>query len=221
MSEGSDASGQLDLLANDVVLKLQEVPLQGDLKVHASLSEGNFATGGFNVSGTTFRLDNMTKTESSAKKQEKLEPWFCNLEFEDGTITYGRPITLESRVRLTMHDTRPVLILLKRFTNQLRWFSLTRNAKEIDGTMDLGFGQGYVTVDNLSLVGEDVEILGWVHVRNLLRSGEIFARHGARAGGVEFNEDGKAGVTVRGRSWFEQKKIESLNGVRNDEPEDK
>ncbi len=38
---------------------------------------------------------------------------------------------------------------------------LTRNVKGLDGTMDLGFGKGYVAIDDLSLTGDGVEILGW------------------------------------------------------------
>ena len=201
--DGILESGRLDLVADDVVLEHQEVPLQGDLEVHAAFAKRALETGRFDVSGTTFRLDDVVNTEQSTAKQEKLDPWFCNLEFEEGIVTFGTPMALDSRVRVKMHDTRPVVNLLRNFTNQLKWLSLTRNAKSIDGTMDLDFGKGFVAVDDLRLFGENVEILGWVHIRDQKKYGRIFARHGARAAGVAFDGgDGKV-VTFRPRHWFD------------------
>ena len=108
---------------------------------------------------------------------------YCHLEFEEGTVTLDQPVRLDSHVRLQMHDTRPMLVLLRKFTNELKWLTLTRNAKGVDGTMDLDLGEGFVAFENLRLFGEDVEILGWVHIRDGEKYGRVFARHGARSAG--------------------------------------
>ena len=213
--EGILESGRLDLVADDVILERREVPLQGDLEVHVAFAKRALETGRFDVSGTTFRLDDIVNTQPTAK-QEKLDPWFCNLEFEEGIVTFGTPMALDSRVRVKMHDTRPVVALLRNFTNQLKWLSLTRNAKSIDGTMDLDFGKGFVAVDDLRLNGEDVEILGWVHIRDRKKYGRIFARHGSRAAGVAFDGgDGKV-VTFRPRHWFDKQQGSPSTGDRPD-----
>ena len=210
--EGGGAAGQLDLVADDVILNRQDTLIQGDLAVHASLSEGNLTTGRFDVSGTTFHLSDIAKMESSTKKQEKLEPWFGKLEFEEGTVTFGEPMSMDSHVWLTMHDTLPVLILLKKFTDDLKWLSLTRIVKGIGGTMDLSFGKGFVAVDDLDLTGEDVEILGWVHTRNQKKTGRVFARHGRRAAGVAFDEGKSKLILTRPRRWFEKQQRPSSSG---------
>jgi hypothetical protein len=77
--------------------------------------------------------------------------------------------------------------------------------------MDLDFGEGFVTVDNLILTGEDVEILGWVHTRNQIKNGRIYARHGARAVGLSFDGDKRKVVTIRPRKWFENQRRPPLN----------
>jgi len=123
---------------------------------------------------------------------------------------------MDSRVRLTMHDTRPVLFLLRKFTSQLKWLSLTRNVKGIDGTMDLDFGEGFVTVDDLSLTGEDVEILGWLHIRNRQKNGRIFARHGSNAAGVAFDGDKSKVVTIRPRKWYDRQQLPASERNRSD-----
>jgi len=216
--EGILESGRLDLVADDVVLEHQEVPLQGDLEVHAAFVKRALETGRFDVSGTTFRLDDIVNTQQSTAQQEKLDPWFCNLEFEEGTLTFGEPMALESKVRVKMHDTRPVVALLKNFTNQLKWLALTRNAKSIDGTMDLDFGKGFVAVDDLKLFGENVEILGWVHIRDQKKYGRIFARHGARAVGVAFDEGEGKVITFRPRHWFDTQQGSPSKGGQSAAP---
>jgi len=204
VSGGKLSSGRLDLIADDVVLKRQDIPLHGNLEVHAIFNEGDLTTNRFDLSGTTFRLDDIAQSGTSEKHQAKLEPWFGALEFEEGIVSFGRPMALESHVRLRMHDTRPVLALLRQFTDQLEWLPLTRNAKEIDGSFDLEFGEGFLTFDNLDLTGENVEILGWVHIRNQIKNGRIFARHGARSAGVAFDDGVSKVVTIKSRTWFEK-----------------
>ena len=202
--ERKSASGRLDLVADDVILKREEIPLQGDLEVHASLTEGNLATGTFDVSGSTIRLDDIAQSGSSEKQQGKLEPWYGHLEIEEGILTFGSPMTMNGHVRMAMEDTRPVLIVLRKFTNEMKWLNLTRNVKQLDGTMDLGFGAGYLTVDNLDLVGEGVEILGWVHIRDQIKDGRLYARHGVRAVGFAFDRGEGRLVTKKPRRWFDE-----------------
>jgi hypothetical protein len=203
VADGNLVSGDLDLVSDDIVIQHQGVELHGDLEIHGMLRERDLAARQVDVSGTTFRLDDITETGGTAKQKEKLEPWFCHLEFEEGVATLGRPMALDSRVRLTMHDTRPVLILLRKFTDELGWLSLTRNVKGIDGTMDLDFGTGFVSFSDLELTGENVEILGWVDIRNQTKSGRIYARHGARAAGMAFDEGGGRVVVIAPRRWFD------------------
>jgi hypothetical protein len=219
--ENKSVSGRLDLVADDVVLKRREIPLHGDLEMHVALTEGDFTTGTFDVSGSTFRLDDITRSGNTQKEQERLDPWYGHLEIEEGIVTFGTPMTLDSHVRLKMEDTRPVLILLRKFTNEMKWLKLTRNVKQLYGTMDLGFGQGYLTVDDLSLTGENVEILGWVHIRNQIKDGRIFARHGARSAGVAFDDGVGKVVTINSRTWFEKQEWPSTQDGRAAEEENR
>ncbi|MEE4273570.1 MAG: hypothetical protein V2I67_17985, partial [Thermoanaerobaculales bacterium] len=202
--ENMSVSGRLDLVADDVILKRRDVPLHGDLEVHALLTEGDLATGTFDVAGSTIRLDDIARSGSSEQEQEKLEPWYGHLEIAEGIVTFGTPMTMDSHIVLQMEDTRPLLILLRKFTNEMKWLNLTRNIKGLDGAMDLGFGKGYLTVDDIGLTGEGVEILGWVHIRDQIKNGRIFARHGARSVGVAFDDDVGKVVSIRSRAWFEK-----------------
>jgi len=198
------ASGTIDLLAEEIVLESKDVPLYGDLEVHAILTEGDLPAKEFDLSGTTIRLDNIVDEELSERKQEKLAAWFCDVELEQGTVTFGKPATARGHVVLQMRDTRPLVAMLKDLGVQSKVLSLMPNVKGIDGAMDVDFGKGYVEVDNLDLTGDGLEVLGWIHIQNKKANGRLFTKYGILAAGVGL-DDGKAKVHLgKPRKWFEE-----------------
>jgi hypothetical protein len=198
------AVGTLDLVAEEIVLKSRDTPLFGDLEVHANLAEGNLPTKEFDLSGTTIRLDNIIDEELSKKKQEKLEAWYCNVELQLGNITFGRPLTADGKVKIKMHDTRPVMAVLKQLETGPKWLSLAPNIKDIDGTMDMDIRMGYLAFNDLVMTGDGFEALGWMHVRDKKTDGRIFVRFKALKAGVNLDQ-GKAKIILsKPRKWFEE-----------------
>jgi hypothetical protein len=78
-----------------------------------------------------------------------------------------------------------------------------------------------LTVEDLNLTGENVEILGWVHIRNQIKNGRIFARHGARSAGVAFADGVGKVVTIKSRGWFEKQERPSTQDGRSAEEENR
>ena len=200
------AVGTLDLVAEEIVLEAKDVPIYGDLEVHASLKEGDLPAKSFDLSGTTIRLDDIVDQELSERKQKKTESWFCDVELQQGTVTFGKPMTARGRLGLKMHDTRPLVAMLKDLGVELKALSLMPNVKGIDGTMGVDFGKGYIEVEDLNLTGKGLEVLGWIHIRDKKANGRLFTKYGIVAAGVALDE-GKAKVHLsKPRKWFEEEK---------------
>jgi hypothetical protein len=198
------AVGTLDLVAEGIVLKAKDVPLHGDLEVHANLAEGNLPTKEFDLSGTTIRLDDMVGHELSERKQEKLDPWYCDVELQSGQVTFGKPMSAEGRVGLKMYDTRPIVAMLKNLETGPKWLSMMPNVKEVDGAMNMDFGKGRMAVDDVTLTGKKFEALGWLHILNKKTNGRLFIKHGILAAGIALDQ-GKAKVHLaKPRKWFEE-----------------
>jgi hypothetical protein len=185
-------------------MNTRDRPFHGDLEVHAVLEEGNLPAGEFDLSGTTLRLDNIVDKELSERKQEKLDAWFCDIELERGSVTFGRPVVARGRLGLKMHDTRPLVAMLKDQGVKLKGLSMMPNIKDIDGAMDVDFGKGHVKVEELVLTGKDLEALGWIHIRENKADGRLFIRYGILAVGIGLDQ-GKAKVYIaKPRKWFEE-----------------
>lgn len=208
------AKGTVDLVAEEIVLEAKEAPLYGDLEVHANLEEGDLPAKTFNLSGTTIRLDDIVDQALSERKQEKLEAWFCEVDLHQGLVTFGKPMTSSGQVGLRMHDTRPLVGMLKDLGVKLKALSMMPNVKNIDGTMSVDFGKGHIEVDDLNLTGKDLEVLGWIHVRDKKADGRLYIKYGILGAGVGLNE-GKAKVHLgKPRKWFEeQQELRSQGGL--------
>jgi hypothetical protein len=204
VNEERVAAGRLDLAADDIDLRSRDALFSADLEVHATLAEGDLHGKRFDLSGTTIRLDDIVDRQLPDKKQKKLEPWFCDVELERGVVVFGKPMTTEGRVGVKMHDTRPVVALLRDFTGKLKWLSLMPNVKGVDGTMELDFDHGSMLVDDLVLAGEGLEVLGWVHIRDKKPTGRIFAKHGIMAAGMALDQGKRKVILIKPRKWFEE-----------------
>jgi hypothetical protein len=212
--ENRIAVGTLDLVADDIVLSAKDMPVYGDLEVHAKLGEGDLPKRHFNFSGTTIRLDDIVDEALPEKKQRKIEAWFCEIDLEQGTVAFSKPITAEGRVGVTMHDTRPLVALLKDLGVKLKGISMMPNIKNIDGSMIVLFGEGVMKVEDLNLTGKDLEVLGWLASRDKKMDGRLFVKYGIIAAGIALDQ-GKAKVHLgKPRKWFEgQQSPRSEGGV--------
>jgi len=200
------AVGTLDLVAEEIVLKTQDVPLYGDFEVHANLAEGNLPTRQFDLSGTTIRLDNIVGEDLSEKQQKKREAWYCEVALRQGNVTLAKPLEANGRVGLKMYDTRPIVAMLKELVDPPGWLKLMPNVKDIDGTLNVDFGEGRMAVDDLALTGKKLEVLGWLHILDKKTNGRLYVKHGILAAGIALDE-GKGKIHLsKPRKWFDEQK---------------
>ncbi len=198
------ATGTIDVVAKEISLETKDTPLVGNLEVHAKLAEGDLAAKHFDFSGTTIRLDRITNKELNEKKQEKLEAWFCDVELQQGEITFGKPLAAKGTVKIKMHDTRPIMALLKQLKAGPGWLSLAPNIKNIDGTLDVNVQQDYLAFDELSMDGDGFEALGWMHVDTKKTDGRLFVRFKSVMAGVSIVDDKTKIHLSKPRKWFEE-----------------
>jgi hypothetical protein len=211
------ATGELDLVAEEINIEASGVPLNGDLEVHARLDEGDLPEKSFDFTGTTIRLDNVVGRDLSEKQEERLEAWFCEVELLEGKAVFAKPLEGAGRVRLKMFDTRPVKALLKELDAGPKGLALAPNIKEVDGTLRIDFGKDRMAVDELDLTGKKFDALGWLHIRDKKADGRLFIRYGVIAAGIALDQ-GKSKIHIsKPRRWFE---AETGMSAETDEPAD-
>jgi len=204
------ATGRLDVEAEEIALESDEKQFIGDLELRAKLAGGDLPAKHFDLSGTTIRLDKIIGQDLSEKKQEKLDAWFCDVELEQGEVTFGKPMTATGTVKIKMHDTRPVMALLKKLGAGPGWLSMAPNIKNVAGALDIDVQHDYLAFDDLSMDGDGFEALGWMHVDTKKTDGRLFVRFKKVMAGVSI-DDGKTKIHLsKPRKWFEEQPKEAM-----------
>jgi hypothetical protein len=195
------ATGTVDLALHDVLLASHDVPVRGDLTVHANLAEGDLPARRFDVSGTTIRLDKLAAGDKGGAK-EGAEPWFCDVELASGRATLGAPIEADAAVRLKMRDTKGVMALLKVLGVGPGWLSKLPNIKHVDGTLDVGTGSHRVAFENVDLAADGFGALGWLVLHKPGTDGRLYLRFKGLDAGIAFDAGKTDLVVSKPKQWF-------------------
>lgn len=196
------AHGQIDVEAQEIEITAQDVPLQADLTVHAQLDRGDLRTRAFDVSDTTVSLANVVDRTSSPSKDQ--EPWWSTVELDQGSVVLVKPLAARGSVTVRMHDTRPVVALISELTSPPKWLSLLPNVKNVEGTMDVTVNESTRAADDITITGESLEILGWLHVADKRPDGRIFIKYKGLAAGIGFVEGRSKMHLAKPRQWFDE-----------------
>ena len=117
---------------------------------------------------------------------------------------FGKPLTATGTVNIKMHDTRPVMALLKKLGAGPGWLSMAPNIKNVAGTLDVDLQQDYLAFDGLSMAGDGFETLGWMHVDTKKTDGRLFVKFKSVMAGVSI-DDGKTKIHLsKPRKWFDE-----------------
>jgi hypothetical protein len=203
VDDSATAVGRVAVDAEDIDLIVRDVPMHADVAVEVNLREGDLEARRFEVSDTTVSVDNVLgKTPPKSKKAA--EPWWCSVQVDRGTAVFSKPMTVNGSLRLQMYDTSAVVAMINDFTKPPKWMSLMPNVKNVDGRFDLDMGPNHTAVEDMTITGDKLELLGDLRVADKKANGRIFAKYGALSAGIGLT-DGKAKLHLaKPRKWFEQ-----------------
>ena len=195
------ASGRMVLDAEAITVDVKGEPLRADLAVRANLHEGDLGAARFAISDTTITLDNVVALEPNTKKP--MEPWWTSVDIKQGTVVFKKPLTAKGMVQVKMYDTRAVVALIKSFTKPPKWISLMPNVKNVDGSLKLDMGDQFTNVDDVQIVGDRLQMFGWLHLQQKNGNGRIYVKYKGLDTGISIT-DGKGKLHVsKPRQWFE------------------
>ena len=71
-----------------------------------------------------------------------------------------------------------------------------------------------MAVEDLALTGKDLEVLGWIHIRDKKADGRVFARYGVLSAGVALDQGQRKIHLAKSRKWFEEQPGPPSESVR-------
>ncbi|MBL9169461.1 MAG: hypothetical protein JNN07_17100 [Verrucomicrobiales bacterium] len=194
--------GRIELEGDDLAVLLASKEYRVDARLSARFSAGPAAEGRFDLSETTLQLTNVSTPRLSTRS---LAPWSATVELYRGDLTLREPWSLQAGVRLSMHDTRPVLAALRSLPDTPGWLRWVPTISNLNGQFDLGASKESLTLHRLALVGRGTDIraeLDWIDEKVL---GLIYVRYGLIALGLELLEEDRDWHLLGAKRWYERR----------------
>ncbi|MFD2189553.1 hypothetical protein [Pistricoccus aurantiacus] len=202
--QGYQARGDLVLNAFEAALRIGDQRMQGDIGLQVRLAEGDLQRRWFDVSGSTLRLDNLSRQGGSLLHQAEESGWWVELKLEAGQLLWAQPLNLNAGLALRMRDSGFPLRLLLEDVRQRKWLNRVLTVRNIQGRARLQLADKSLALRDARLTGQQLEILADLVRQGETLDGALYAGYAALGLGLEIDDGETRLHLIKPRRWYEQ-----------------
>jgi len=203
---GRTGNGEVLLTSDAAQVRFQDLELAGNLMLRAELASQSLKARTFRIAGTRLDFDRVTYREIGSAPGTESPGWWSHLRLTDGTMTWGRPLTLAGAATLEMKNSG---FLLSVFDPKKKILHGFRHLLSIEGVHAEGLlrcGDGAIEISPLRVTGGRFDLRSRLRFSKESKQGDLFLRWGKLAAGIELR-DGKRTFKLRHpEAWFESGK---------------
>lgn len=196
---GDQCTAGLTLGGTGIGVTVRQAPLEGDLDLRISLTGGRISEMLFDIAETELSLVNVTFPEA---EEQLAGGWWAKAWLEGGTLKWARPFALDAPVKLELRDSRPVVALFAEGNRKVKWVRSLLEIENITGRTDLHADRQLVTLTDLELHGENLEILADLEFVRKKADGLIFVKFHRLSAATEGCEGSRSWKLFGAREWF-------------------
>lgn len=198
------ASGRAALTAPEVRVAVQDLELSGVLALEAALRSSDLRSRRFHLSGSRLDLTGVRYGEIGAEADPgRTEGWWCRAVLRDGSMIWGRPLSLSASTEVRMKNADPILNLFARRRRFLGWFKNLLELENLEARGDLRVGDGAIVLSPLQVTGEKLDLRSRLRFSRQSKEGELFVRYGRLATGLELRDGRRTFHLRQPEEWFE------------------
>ncbi len=195
--------GSVTLTSDAARVQVQNLLLQGNLKLSAPLVSPDLQTRRFDLEGTSLDLDGIDYRDVNAEGPAEATPWWARARIESGSIVWGAPLSLRGQGRVDMKNAGPLLALFSQRSRLVRWFDDVLNVEDVTARGVLRLGDGVLAIESLQATGGSLEVRSRMIFSKERRLGDLYVRYGRLAVGIELR-DGQRNLKLRKPlRWYE------------------
>jgi len=203
---GQTGNGEVLLTSDAAQVRFQDLELAGNLMLRAQLASQSLKTRTFRIAGTRLDFDRVTYRETGAAPGAESPGWWSHLRMTDGTMTWGRPLTLQGAATVEMKNSGFLLSVFARKKNFLHWFHRLLSIEGVHAEGLVRCGDGAIEIAPLRVTGGRFDLRSRLRFSKESKQGDLFLRWGKLAAGIELR-DGKRTFKLRHpEAWFESGK---------------
>jgi hypothetical protein len=200
--------GEVLLTSGETRVRFQDVELAGNLMLGARLTSQDLRARRFQIGGTRLDLDRVTYREIDDAPGAARPGWWAHLRLTEGSMVWGRPLSLHGTALVEMKDSGLLLSVFARRRNFLRWFHRLLSIEGVHAQGTITCGDGVIEIAPLRVTSGRFDLRSRLRFSRDSKQGDLYVRWGKLATGIELR-DGKRTFKLRHpEQWFESGKEE-------------
>lgn len=197
--------GSVTLTSNAARVQVQNLLLNGNLKLTAPLVSPDLQARRFDLKGASLDLDGIAYRDVNAEGPAEATPWWARARIESGSIVWGAPLSLRGQGRVDMKNAGPLLALFAQRSRVVRWFDDVLNVENVTAKGILRLGDGDLAIESLQATGGRLEVRSRMIFSKDRRRGDLYVRYGRLAVGIELNDGQRNLQWRRPLRWYESR----------------
>lgn len=196
--KGVSGSGNLEMRAKGVEVKVRDQTIRGDLLISTRLTDGNLDEMIFDASGTRVRIENgslLGESDTQAKD------WWGQLDVSHGQMTWKRPLLLNAVLNLQLRDSGLLVHLFAKQKKQ--WLNNLLTINDVTGETKVLLNGESIVLRNVRIAGENLLVLADVHLSDRKIRGGMYARYGILRVGIELEDEDRTLKMLKPRQWYD------------------
>ena len=207
-------SGEVEVRGEGVGLSFDNAVVVGDVKVSARLRDADLLARRFDVSGSRVELEHFAV--DLARRGAEETGWWARLELREGELRLReRPPSIDGAISAEIRDSGPLAAYIAERKPRIPWLKKILTVEDVSASARLTTGPETLTVGDLRITGEKLEILATgLNLTQGRRDGLFFFKLGPLSAALEIDGEGRQWKLTRSRRWYEERAEETRSGAR-------
>lgn len=215
----SPIHGELHLAGDAVSTQIHGSAYEGTLRLAVRLADGNGGPHVLHLANTELTVTNLVVPNLSRETQDG---WHAILGIPEGRLDLtNQNWTLDSRFRIELRDTRPILAVLRNQPDAPGWLRLMPTIKELVGDGHITTTRELTQLSGFNLRGKSTDFRAELLLSTNRLSGIAYARYGPLAAGMDRRDPARNRWRLIGaKRWYERALATPHLPPANVEPEE-
>jgi hypothetical protein len=149
------AAGYVKLNTQDLRSRLNDQELSGELVADIKLSNGRPENLEFDISGSTFLLQDVKVTGATTRYEQ--QDWSASFELEKGRTVWEKPVVIEAEAAVEIKDSRPFVAMFSNEKGQRKWLEKMLTVENIQGRAEMLLENGQLIIPRAFVSSDKVD----------------------------------------------------------------
>jgi len=196
------ANGHVRLKTTDLAARVDQQDVEGELQVDITLIDGVPEDMDFDISGSSFILDNLRVVGNEASHDD--ENWSARFELKKARAIWKRPVDISLEADLEMTDSKPIVAVIANQRGKHSWLEKALTIDDVSGEAAVNIAQDHIEIPYAFATSDKIDIGAKGVITADERNGVFYVRFRKLHGILKIN-DGKRNLDVlNAREKFEE-----------------